>query len=136
MAGTNWIVDTGGANSRVYHGRACQPHSGCGRGSVVWQVRLGPGRHRAGSRLYWKWLSRIRSTGERKPVNPQIRALIFRMVAENPTPTLTFGILYCFFIIGHDAASYIATSLVVPMHFGPHCNCTRLGNTAINRIAS
>ena len=42
------------------------------------------GWHRAGFRLYWKWLSRVRSTGGRKPVSPQIRALIFRMVAENP----------------------------------------------------
>jgi hypothetical protein len=41
--------------------------------------------HRAGFRLYWKWLSRVRSTGGRKPVSPRIRALIFRMVAENPT---------------------------------------------------
>src|SRR5271169_3956570 len=116
--------------------------------------------HRAGFRLYWKWLSRARATGGRKPVSKEIRALIFQMVAENPTwgaprihgellklgfdvseptvsrwvrraprppdpakrwltflrnhreaiaamdfftvPTLTFGVLYCFFIIGHD----------------------------------
>src|SRR5664279_2949003 len=118
------------------------------------------GWHRAGFRLYWKWLSRARSTGGRKPVSKEIRALIFQMVAENPTwgaprihgellnlgfdlseptvsrwvrraprppdparrwltflknhreaiaamdfftvPTLTFGVLYCFFVIGHD----------------------------------
>jgi len=118
------------------------------------------GWHRAGFRLYWKWLSRAQARGGRKPVNQEIRALIFRMVAENPTwgaprihgellklgfdvseptvsrwvrrapratdpgkrwltflrnhreaiaamdfftvPTLTFGVLYCFFIIGHD----------------------------------
>jgi hypothetical protein len=41
--------------------------------------------HRAGFRLYWKWLSRIRSRGGRKPVSQEIRALIFQMVAENPT---------------------------------------------------
>jgi len=116
--------------------------------------------HRAGFRLYWKWLSRARPRGGRKPVSKEIRALIFQMVAENPTwgaprihgkllklgfnvseptvscwlrraprprdpamrwltflrnhreaiaamdfftvPTLTFGILYCFFIISHD----------------------------------
>jgi len=43
------------------------------------------GWHRAGFRLYWKWLSRGRATGGRKPVNKEIRALIFQMVAENPT---------------------------------------------------
>ena len=41
--------------------------------------------HRAGFRLYWKWLSRVRSTVGRKPIPPEVRALIFQMVAENPT---------------------------------------------------
>jgi len=117
--------------------------------------------HRAGFRLYWRWISRARQMGGgRKPVRQQVRALIFRMAAENPTwgaprihgellklgfdlsestvsrwlrraprtpdpvqrwltflrnhreaiaamdfftvPTLTFGVLYCFFVIGHD----------------------------------
>ena len=118
------------------------------------------GWHRAGFRLYWKWLSRTKQMGGRKPVTEEVRALIFRMAAENPTwgaprihgellklgfdiseptvsrwlrraprnldptkrwltflrnhreaiaamdfftvPTLTFGVLYCFFVIGHD----------------------------------
>ena len=118
------------------------------------------GWHRAGFRLYWKWLSRTRRAGGRKSVSKEIRALIFRMAAENPSwgaprihgellklgfglseptvsrwlrralrrpdplqrwltflrnhregiaamdfftvPTLTFGVLYCFFVIGHD----------------------------------
>jgi putative transposase len=116
--------------------------------------------HRVGFRLYWKWLSRAKRFGGRKPVSKEVRALIFRMAGENPTwgaprihgellklgfelsettvsrwlrraprppdpakrwlaflrnhreaiaamdfftvPTLTFGVLYCFFIIGHD----------------------------------
>jgi len=116
--------------------------------------------HRAGFRLYWKWLSRTRRVGGRQPVGREIRELIFRMAAQNPTwgaprihgellklgfkiseptvsrwlqrmprspnlgqrwltflrnhregiaamdfftvPTLTFGVLYCFFLIGHD----------------------------------
>lgn len=116
--------------------------------------------HRAGFRLYWRWLSRVRRIGGRKRVSEEIRALILRMAAENPTwgaprihgellklgfaiseptvsrwlrrpprspdmgrrwltflrnhreaiaamdfftvPTLTFGVLYCFFVIGHD----------------------------------
>jgi putative transposase len=115
--------------------------------------------HRAGFRLYWTWVSRAQ-IGGRKRVSKEVRTLIFRMVAENPTwgaprihgellklgfdlsersvsrwvrraprnpdpakrwltflrnhreaiaamdfftvPTLTFGVLYCFFVIGHD----------------------------------
>src|SRR5215472_12342720 len=41
--------------------------------------------HRAGFRLYWRWISRFRRVGERKRVSKEVRALIFRMVAENPT---------------------------------------------------
>ena len=116
--------------------------------------------HRAGFRLYWAWVSRVRHVGGRKHVSKELRALIFRMVAENATwgaprihgellklgfdvsersvsrwirraprdpdpvkgwltflrnhreaiaamdfftvPTITFGVLYCFFVIGHD----------------------------------
>jgi len=132
------------------------------------------GWHRAGFRLYWRWLSRARNAGGRKRIREEIRTLIFRMVAENPTwgaprihgellklgfdvseptvsrwlrrapkppdpakrwltflrnhreaiaamdfftvPTLTFGILYCFFIIGHDRRRIL------------HCNVTRNPN--------
>jgi hypothetical protein len=41
--------------------------------------------HRAGFRLYWGWVSRVRRVGGRKCVSKEVRALIFRMVAENPT---------------------------------------------------
>src|SRR5438874_323292 len=41
--------------------------------------------HRAGFRLYWTWVTRIRQVGGRKRVSKEVRALIFRMVAENPT---------------------------------------------------
>jgi putative transposase len=116
--------------------------------------------HGAGFRLYWTWISRFPGVAGRKRVSKEIRALIFQMVAENPTwgaprihgellklgfdlsersvsrwirraprdpdsvkqwltflrnhreaiaamdfftvPTLTFGVLYCFFVIGHD----------------------------------
>src|SRR5215468_682490 len=116
--------------------------------------------HRAGFRLYWTWISRVRRVGGRKRVSKEVRALIFRMVGENPTwgaprihgellklgfdvsersvsrwiqraskdpdparrwlvflrnhrgaiaamdfftvPTLTFGVLYCLFVIDHD----------------------------------
>jgi putative transposase len=116
--------------------------------------------HRAGFRLYWRLISRVRKPVGRKPVTKEIRELIFKMVAENPTwraprihgelvmlgfeisersvsrwmrraprspdsaqrwltflrnhreaiaamdffsePTVTFGVLYVFFVVGHD----------------------------------
>jgi putative transposase len=126
---------------------------------------------RAGFKLYWKWLSRKQTRTGRKPTSKELRELIFRMVAENPTwgaprihgelqmlgfdtseqtvlrwmrkaprdpqpakrwatflsnhreviaamdfftvPTLTFGVLYCFFVIAHDQRRIL------------HCNVTR-----------
>ena len=41
--------------------------------------------HRAGFRLYWKWLSRHKTRFGRKPIGKEVRDLVFRMVAENPT---------------------------------------------------
>jgi transposase InsO family protein len=116
--------------------------------------------HRAGFKLYWKWISRSKVRVGRRSMSKEIRELIFRIVAENPTwgaprihgelrmlgfdisertvlrwmrkaprssepskrwaaflsnhreviaamdfftvPTITFGILYCFFVIAHD----------------------------------
>jgi hypothetical protein len=43
------------------------------------------GWHRAGFTLYWKWISCARECGGRRPTSKEIRELIFRMVAENPT---------------------------------------------------
>jgi putative transposase len=130
--------------------------------------------HRAGFRLYWRWISRAGHAVGRRPISREVRDLIFRMVAENPTwgaprihgellklgfdisgrtvsrwvkranhgpdparrwlsflrnhreaiaamdfftvPTLTFGVLYCFFVIGHDRRKIL------------HCNVTRQPN--------
>jgi len=116
--------------------------------------------HRAGFRLYWRLISRVRVRSGRKQVPKEVRELIFKMMLENPTwgaprihgellmlgfdvsersisrwmrraprnpeparrwlaflrnhreaiaamdfftmPTITFGALYCFFVIGHD----------------------------------
>jgi hypothetical protein len=41
--------------------------------------------HRAGFKLFWEWLSRHRTQAGRKCVSIELRELIFRMVAENPT---------------------------------------------------
>jgi hypothetical protein len=41
--------------------------------------------HRTGFRLYWSRISRTRKVVGRKPISGEVRDLIFRMVAENPT---------------------------------------------------
>jgi putative transposase len=41
--------------------------------------------HRAGFQLYWRLISRARKRVGRRPVTKEIRELIFKMVAENPT---------------------------------------------------
>ena len=41
--------------------------------------------HRAGFRLYWKWVSRASGPIGRRPASQEVRDLIFRMVADNPT---------------------------------------------------
>jgi putative transposase len=41
--------------------------------------------HRAGFRLYWNWISRHRKAFGRKRISKELRELIFRMVAEDPT---------------------------------------------------
>ena len=41
--------------------------------------------HRAGFRLYWSWISLSRHIVGRKSISREVRELIFRMVAENPT---------------------------------------------------
>ena len=116
--------------------------------------------HRAGFRMYWRLISRVRVQVGRRQTSKEVRELIFRMVVENPTwgaprihgellmlgfdvsertisrwmkraprdpepakrwlaflrnhreaiaamdfftvPTITFGVLYCFFVISHD----------------------------------
>jgi putative transposase len=116
--------------------------------------------HRAGFRMYWKLISKVKKPIGRRQTPQEVRQLIFRMVRENPTwgaprihgellmlgfdisertisrwmkraprdpepakrwlnflrnhreaiaamdfftvPTITFGVLYCFFVIAHD----------------------------------
>ena len=118
------------------------------------------GWHRSGLQLYWRLISKVRKQVGRKQLSSEVRELILRIVAENPTwgaprihgelamlgfdvsertvsrwmkraprdpqparrwfaflrnhreviaamdfftvPTVTFNLLYCFFIIGHD----------------------------------
>lgn len=41
--------------------------------------------HRAGFKLYWKWISRHGARAGRRCVSREVKELIFRMVAENST---------------------------------------------------
>src|SRR6266849_10287935 len=41
--------------------------------------------HKAGFRLYWKLISRVRRPIGRRQTSKEVRELIFRMVVENPT---------------------------------------------------
>ena len=41
--------------------------------------------HRSGFRMYWRLISRVRRQVGRKQTPREVRELIFRMVAENPT---------------------------------------------------
>jgi hypothetical protein len=128
--------------------------------------------HRAGFKLYWKWISRKRTCVGREPTSRELRESIFRMVAENSTwgaprihgelmmlgfdisertvlrwmrkascdpeptkrwaaflsnhceaiaamdfftvPTLTFGVLYCFFVIAHDRRRILHFNVTCP----------------------
>ena len=40
--------------------------------------------HRPGFRLCWKWISRAKPNGGRKPISQEIRGLIFQMLSETP----------------------------------------------------
>src|SRR6202140_660725 len=55
------------------------------RSLILVTPRTVVGWHRAGFQLYWTWVSRARRVGGRRRVSKEVRALIFRMAAENPT---------------------------------------------------
>src|SRR5271166_4029562 len=53
--------------------------------------------HRNGFRMYWRLISRVRRQVGRKQTPREVRELIFRMVAENPTwgaPRIHSELLY------------------------------------------
>jgi putative transposase len=64
---------------------AKQPRRRLTGGSLSSWSRTVVNWHHAGFRLYWAWVSKVRKVGGRKRVSKEVRALIFRMVAENPT---------------------------------------------------
>jgi len=66
-----------------------------------------------------RWLTFLRNHSE------AIAAMDFFTV-----PTLTFGVLYCFFVIGHDRRKILHFNVTRnPMPFGLCSNCEKLGPT-------
>ncbi len=142
--------------------------------------------HRSGFKLYWAMLCKVRKpVGGGRRISQQIRELILRMVADNPSwgaprihgellmlgfdvsettisrwmkrapkdpqpakrwlaflrnhreaiaamdfftvPTLTFGVLYCFFIISHDRRRILHFNVTRhPLAAGPCSSCEKL----------
>ena len=73
--------------------------------------------HRAGFRLYWRLLSRVRGPVGRRPTAKEVRELIFRMVTENPTwgaPRIHGELLMLAFDIGTDDLPLDETSAKGP----------------------
>ena len=148
------------ASDKLFWTTLCRLWSQWQRALILVQPETVVRWHRAGFKLYWKWISRHRTCAGRRCVSRELRELIFRMVAENRTwgaprihgelkmlgfdlsertvlrwmrraprkpepakrwaeflnnhreaiaamdfftvPTLTFGVLHCFFVIAHD----------------------------------
>jgi transposase InsO family protein len=144
---------------KLFWALLCRLWSGWKQAILVVQPETVIRWHRAGFKLYWKWISRRRMSLGRRPTSKELRELIFHMVAENSTwgaprihgelkmlgfeisertllnwmrraprnpepakrwatflanhreaiaamdfftvPTLTFGVLYCFFVVAH-----------------------------------
>src|SRR6202048_3085054 len=159
------------ASDKLFWVMLCRLWPGWKQALILIQPETVVGWHRAGFKLYWKWLSRHRTRAGRRCVSKELRELIFRMVAENLTwgaprihgelrmlgfdisertvsrwmrkaprspelakrwaafldnhreaiaamdfftvPTLTFGVLHCFFVIAHDRRRIL------------HCDITR-----------
>ena len=74
-----------GSLDRVFWVALREQWSGWRRSLVIVTPETVVRWHRTGFRLYWGWLSRTRRIAGRKPFSREVRDLIFRMVAENPT---------------------------------------------------
>ena len=73
--------------------------------------------HRAGFRLYWRLISRVRGPVGRRPTPKELRELIFRMVAKNPSwraPRIHGELLMLGFDIGTDDLPLDETSAKGP----------------------
>jgi transposase InsO family protein len=70
---------------KLFWALLCRLWSGWKRAILIVQPETVIRWHRAGFKLYWKWISRRRMSVGRRPTSKELRELIFRMVAENPT---------------------------------------------------
>jgi len=73
------------ASDKLFWTTLCRLWSKWQRALILVQPETVVRWHRAGFKLYWKWISRHRSRAGRRCVNRELRELIFRMVAENRT---------------------------------------------------
>jgi putative transposase len=72
-------------SDRLFWVMLCRFWPGWKRALILAQPETVVGWHRAGFKLYWRWLSRHRTPAGRRCVSQELRDLIFRMVAENRT---------------------------------------------------
>ena len=70
---------------KLFWALLCRLWNGWKRAILIVQPETVVRWHRAGFKLYWKWLSRKHVVVGRKLTNRKLRELIFRMVGENPT---------------------------------------------------
>src|SRR5260370_8895057 len=73
------------ASDKWFWVMSCRLWPGWKQALILVQPETVVGWHRAGFKLYWKWLSRHRTRAVRRCVSKELRELIFRMVAENLT---------------------------------------------------
>jgi len=70
---------------KLFWALLCRLWSGWKEAILIVQSETVVRWHRAGFKLYWKWISRRRMSVGRSPTSKELRELIFRMVTENPT---------------------------------------------------
>ena len=73
------------ASDRLFWTSLCRLWSQWKRALVLVQPETVARWHHSGFKWYWTWLSRHRTRTGRRCVNKELRKLIFRMVAQNPT---------------------------------------------------
>jgi putative transposase len=73
------------ASDKLFWVMLCRLWPGWKQALILVQPETVVGWHRAGFKLYWKWLSRHRTRSGRRCASKELRELIFRMAAENPT---------------------------------------------------
>ena len=70
---------------KLFWALLCRLWSGWKQAILIVQPETVIRWHRAGFKLYWKWISRRRTSAGLRPTSKELRELIFQMVVENPT---------------------------------------------------